>query len=169
MVFNQRTAGQLAQEKVRYVGEPIAMVVAESRYLAEDAAEAIEVDYEPLARRGGPGEAALADGAPLVHEDVGSNLAAHVDPDQRRLRQQPGPGRLVIARRFHYDRGSAAPMEGRGVVAQWDALARHLTVWDSTQAPDSHPQRPGRHARPVGAAGARDRAVRGRAGSAPRS
>src|SRR5918912_1271047 len=48
VVFNQRTAGQLAKGKVRYVGEPIAMVVAESRYLAEDAADTIVVDYEPL-------------------------------------------------------------------------------------------------------------------------
>src|SRR5690349_15805216 len=46
--FNQRTGGQLARDKVRYVGEPIAMVVATSRYIAEDALDAIEVDYEPL-------------------------------------------------------------------------------------------------------------------------
>src|SRR6478672_11538112 len=48
VVFNQRTAGQLARDKVRYVGEPIVMVVAESRYLAEDAAEMINVDYDSL-------------------------------------------------------------------------------------------------------------------------
>ncbi|HEX6289322.1 MAG TPA: hypothetical protein VFZ66_09040, partial [Herpetosiphonaceae bacterium] len=48
VIFNERTAGQLAKDKVRYVGEPIAMVVAESRYIAEDAAELIEVEYEPL-------------------------------------------------------------------------------------------------------------------------
>jgi carbon-monoxide dehydrogenase large subunit len=134
IVFNQRTATQLAQDKVRYVGEPIAMVVAESRYLAEDAAEQIVVDYEPL-----PAvvdlEAAMAPDAPLVHEDVGSNMAAHViqtKGDYDRARAQAG---VIIKRRFLYDRGTAAPMEGRGVVAQFDPLARHLTVWDSTQAP----------------------------------
>jgi carbon-monoxide dehydrogenase large subunit len=134
IVFNQRTATQLAQNKVRYVGEPIAMVVAESRYLAEDAAEQIVVDYEPL-----PAvvdlEAAMAPDAPLVHEDVGSNMAAHViqtKGDYDRARAQAG---VIIKRRFLYDRGTAAPMEGRGVVAQFDPLARHLTVWDSTQAP----------------------------------
>ncbi|HET7076200.1 MAG TPA: xanthine dehydrogenase family protein molybdopterin-binding subunit, partial [Chloroflexia bacterium] len=117
-----------------YVGEPIAMVVAESRYLAEDAAEQIVVDYEPL-----PAvvdlEAAMAPDAPLVHEDVGSNMAAHViqtKGDYDRARAQAG---VIIKRRFLYDRGTAAPMEGRGVVAQFDPLARHLTVWDSTQAP----------------------------------
>jgi carbon-monoxide dehydrogenase large subunit len=134
IVFNQRTATQLAQNKVRYVGEPIAMVVAERRYLAEDAAEQIVVDYEPL-----PAvvdlEAAMAPDAPLVHEDVGSNMAAHViqtKGDYDRARAQAD---VIIKRRFLYDRGTAAPMEGRGVVAQFDPLARHLTVWDSTQAP----------------------------------
>src|SRR5947207_15364076 len=71
IVFNQRTAGQLARGKVRYVGEPIVMVVAESRYLAEDAADAIDVEYDPLPAAVDL-EAALNAGAPLVHEDVGS-------------------------------------------------------------------------------------------------
>jgi len=77
VVFNQRTAGQLAKGKVRYVGEPVVMVVAESRYLAEDAVETIVVNYEPL----DPVmdlEAALSEDSALVHEDVGSNVAAHV-------------------------------------------------------------------------------------------
>jgi CO/xanthine dehydrogenase Mo-binding subunit len=80
-------------------------------------------------------EAAMAPDAPLVHEDVGSNMAAHViqtKGDYDRARAQAG---VIIKRRFLYDRGTAAPMEGRGVVAQFDPLARHLTVWDSTQAP----------------------------------
>ena len=132
--FNQRTAGQLARDKVRYVGEPIVMIVAESRYLAEDAAEQVVVDYDPL-----PAvvdlEAAMGEDAPLVHEDVGSNLAAHVIQEKGHYEQARAQADVVIKRRFLYDRGTAAPMEGRGVVAQWDALAHHLTVWDSTQAP----------------------------------
>jgi aerobic carbon-monoxide dehydrogenase large subunit len=134
IVFNQRTATQLAQDKVRYVGEPIAMVVAESRYLAEDAAEQIVVDYEPL-----PAvvdlEAAMAPDARLVHEDVGSNMAAHVIQTKGDYDRARAQAEVIIKRRFLYDRGTAAPMEGRGVVAQFDPLARHLTVWDSTQAP----------------------------------
>ena len=132
--FNKRTAGQLARDKVRYVGEPIAMVVAESRYLAEDAADAIMVDYEPLDAVVDPA-AGLAEGAPLLHEDLDSNLAAHViqtKGDWETARQQAD---LIVKRHFEYDRGSAAPMETRGIVAQWDKHARHLTVWDSTQAP----------------------------------
>ncbi|HYP41168.1 MAG TPA: xanthine dehydrogenase family protein molybdopterin-binding subunit, partial [Chloroflexia bacterium] len=134
VIFNQRTGGQLAREKVRYVGEPIAMVVAESRYLAEDAAEQIMVDYEPL-----PAvvdiEAALDGDAALVHEDVGSNIAAHVIQTKGDYEAARAQADVIISRRMLYDRGTAAPMEGRGVVAQWDPLAHYLTVWDSTQAP----------------------------------
>src|SRR5206468_9254239 len=77
----------------------------------------------------------LEEGAPLVHDDLGSNLAAHViqtKGDYDTARAQAG---LIISRHFDYDRGSAAPMETRGIVAQWDSLAHHLSVWDSTQAP----------------------------------
>src|SRR5262245_42784625 len=77
VIFNQRTGGQLAKDKVRHVGEAIVMVVAESRYLAEDAVETVLIDYEPLE----PVldlEAALGAETALVHEDLGSNMAAHV-------------------------------------------------------------------------------------------
>lgn len=134
VIFNQRTAGQLARDKVRYVGEPVVMVVAENRYLAEDAADLIEIDYDPL-----PAvvdlEAALGEGTALVHEDVGSNIGAHVIQRKGDWEAARAQADLVIERRMFYDRGTAAPMEGRGVVAHYDALARHLTVWDSTQAP----------------------------------
>ncbi|MGH2541170.1 MAG: molybdopterin cofactor-binding domain-containing protein, partial [Ardenticatenaceae bacterium] len=134
VIFNERTSGQLARQKVRFVGEAIVMVVAESRYIAEDAAERVVVEYEPL-----PPivelEAALANDTALVHEDVGSNVAAYViqrKGDWERARAQAD---LIIERRMLYDRGTAAPLETRGVVAQYDPLARQLTVWDSTQAP----------------------------------
>ncbi|MFL5734113.1 MAG: molybdopterin cofactor-binding domain-containing protein, partial [Chloroflexia bacterium] len=134
IIFNQRTAGPLARDKVRYVGEPVAMVVAESRYLAEDAADAIVVDYEPL-----PAavelEAAMAEDAPLVHEDVGSNTAAHVIQTKGDYDAARAGADVVISRRFLYDRGTAAPIETRGIVAHFDPLAHHLNVWDSTQAP----------------------------------
>ena len=76
-IFHERTQVPLARDKVRHLGEAIAVVVAESRALAEDAAERVEVDYQPL-----PAvvdiSRALDDDAPLVHEDVGSNIAAHI-------------------------------------------------------------------------------------------
>src|SRR4030095_11201758 len=77
IVFNQRTQVPRAKNKIRHLGETVAIVVAESRYLAEDAVGRVMVDYEPL-----PAvvdvEKALAPDAALIHEDVGSNLAAYV-------------------------------------------------------------------------------------------
>jgi carbon-monoxide dehydrogenase large subunit len=134
VVFNARTGAQLAKDKVRYVGEAIVMVVAESRYLAEDAMETIVVDYEPL----DPVlelEAALAEQAAVIHEDLGHNMAAHVIQRKGDYEAAKAKADLVISRRLIYDRGISAPMEGRGIVAHYDALARKLTVWDSTQAP----------------------------------
>jgi aerobic carbon-monoxide dehydrogenase large subunit len=135
-VFNERTQVPLARDKVRFVGEPVVMVVAESRYIAEDALGDIVVDYEPL-----PAvvdiEQALLPGTALVHEDLGSNLAAHVvqrkgDYDAARAKAD-----VLIQRRFRYDHGTAAAMENRGIVAHWDQRAGKLTVWDTTQAPIS--------------------------------
>jgi len=110
------------------------MVVAESRYLAEDALGDIVVDYEPL-----PAvvdiEQALLPGAARVHDDLDSNLAAHVV--QRKCNYEAARARadVLIRRRFRYDHGTAAAMENRGIVAQWDQRAGKLTVWDTTQAP----------------------------------
>jgi CO/xanthine dehydrogenase Mo-binding subunit len=112
------------------------MVVAESRYVAEDAAADVFVDYEPL-----PAvvdlEEALAPGAPLVHDDLESNVGAHVvqtKGDYERARSQAA---LVIKRRFLYDRGTAAAMENRGIVAEWDDRAGRLTIWDTTPSPSA--------------------------------
>jgi carbon-monoxide dehydrogenase large subunit len=134
MVFHQRTQVPLAKDKVRHLGEPVALVVATSRYVAEDALEDIAVDYEPL-----PAvvdlEKALEPGAPLVHEDVGSNLAAYVPQKKGDYETAKAQADVVIRRRFSYDRGAAAAIENRGVVAQWDVRAQKLTIWDTTQAP----------------------------------
>jgi carbon-monoxide dehydrogenase large subunit len=136
IVFNERTQVPLAKDKVRHAGEPIAMVVAESRYLAEDALADIVVDYEAL-----PAvvdlEKALQPGAAHVHDDLDSNVAAHVVQRKGDYEAAAQKADLIIKRRFVYDRGTAAAMENRGVVAQWDARAQKLTVWDTTQAPAS--------------------------------
>jgi len=134
-VFNARTQVPLAKDTVRFAGEPIAVVIAESRYLAEDAAGDIVVDFEPLAAVVDL-EKALAPESALVHEDVGSNIAAHII--QRKggdYAAAKAKAEVVIQRRFLYDHGTAAAMENRGIVAQWDARAAKLTVWDTTQAP----------------------------------
>ncbi|HEX9432254.1 MAG TPA: molybdopterin cofactor-binding domain-containing protein, partial [Burkholderiales bacterium] len=134
IVFNQRCQVPLAKDKVRHAGEPVALVIAQSRYVAEDAAAEVAVDYEAL-----PAvvelEAALKAGAPLVHEDLGSNVSAHCRQTRGDYAKAANGAHLVIKRRFLYDRGSSSPIETRGVVAQWDAKADRLTVWDTTQAP----------------------------------
>ncbi|HEV8628764.1 MAG TPA: xanthine dehydrogenase family protein molybdopterin-binding subunit [Thermoanaerobaculia bacterium] len=134
MVFHQRTQVPLARGKVRHLGEPVALVVASSRYVAEDAVERLLVDWDPLPAAVGM-EAALAPGAPLVHDDLESNLAAFVPQKKGDYAAARARADVVIARRFHYDRGAAAAIENRGVVAEWDARADRLTVWDTTQAP----------------------------------
>lgn len=143
MVFNTRTQVPLAKDKVRYAGEPVVMVIAESRYIAEDAVDEIWVDYDPL-----PVvvelEDAVREDAPLIHEDVdiipgiGANVNSHVVQAKgagRRFDAIAAKADLVIKRRFYYDHGAAAAMENRGYVASWDYRAQHLTIWSTTQAP----------------------------------
>jgi carbon-monoxide dehydrogenase large subunit len=130
-----RTQRCLASSVVRYAGEAVAFVVADDRYLAEDAAELIQVEYEPL-----PVVASLDDSAGashLVHDDVPANVAAE-------LSQQRGDvaGAMAAAARrkklrLRFERGAASPMEARAVWADWSARDRKLTVYDSTQSPTS--------------------------------
>ncbi|MGH9260062.1 MAG: molybdopterin cofactor-binding domain-containing protein, partial [Acidimicrobiales bacterium] len=134
LVFHPCTLVPLARDKVRHVGEPIAMVVAESRYVAEDAVGDLVADLEPLSPVVDL-EAALAPGAPLVHEHLASNVAAHVVQRKGDYARARAGAAHVVRRRFRYDRGAAAAIENRAVVAQWDPRAEELTVWDTTQAP----------------------------------
>ena len=133
-IFNQRTQVPLAKGKVCHAGEPIAVVVAESRYVAEDAAERVVVDYEPL-----PAvvslEDALSPHAPVIHEGLIDNLNAHVVQHKGDYAAARAAADVVLRRTFRYDRGTAAAMENRGIVADWDGKNEQLTVWDTTQAP----------------------------------
>lgn len=134
IVFHARTQVPLARGKLRHTGEPIAVVVAENRYVAEDALAQITVDVDPLDAAIDL-EASLAPGAPLVHDDLESNLAAHAIQTKGDWAEARSQADLLISRRFHYDHGTAAALETRGIVADWDARAEQLTVWDTTQAP----------------------------------
>ncbi|UCD43402.1 MAG: xanthine dehydrogenase family protein molybdopterin-binding subunit [Chloroflexota bacterium] len=134
VVFHSRTHVPLAKDKVRYVGEPIAVVVAESRYIAEDAVEDIFVDLEMLDVVADL-ETALDPDAPLVHDDLDSNLAAHLIQDKGDYQAARATADVIVTRKIDIDRGAAAAMENRGVVADWDEKGQQLTVWDTTQAP----------------------------------
>ncbi len=134
LAFHERVQVPLARDKVRHVGEPVVMVVAESRYIAEDALDDIVVDYEPLPVAADL-ERALASDAPRVHDDLDSNVAAHLIQEKGSVDAVWRDAAVVIQRRFRYDHGTAAPIETRGIVANWDARGQHLDIWDSTQAP----------------------------------
>jgi carbon-monoxide dehydrogenase large subunit len=133
-VFNERTQVPLAKDKARHVGEPVALVVAASRYLAEDAAAEVAVEWEPLPVAADL-ERAAAPGSPRVHDDLPDNVAARVRQTKGDYAAAAQRAHRIVKRRFAYDHGCAQPMETRGVVAQWDAGAERLTVWDTTQAP----------------------------------
>jgi CO/xanthine dehydrogenase Mo-binding subunit len=134
VVFHTRTHAPLVKDKVRMLGEPLAMVLAESRYIAEDALEHIAVNLEPLEAVVDL-EEALEPGAPLVHDDLDSNLAAHLVQEKGNYAEARAQADVVIRRRIVIDRGAAAAMENRGIVASWDDKSQRLTIWDTTQAP----------------------------------
>ena len=120
------------EDRVRYVGEAYAMVAADSRYIAEDALEQIEVEFEPLPPLP-DAKSALEDDAVLVHEQLGRNVAAllHTRKGDGADAMESCPHRL--SRRFVHHRYAAMPMETRGVVAEYDGRTDTLTVWSSTQ------------------------------------
>lgn len=129
-----QTPRPLADGVVRFVGEPVAVVAAESRYLAADAADLVRVDYLPLPCVASL-EAARATGAPLVHEAVAGNLAGR---DVWRLGNPDVPLRhapVRLAFRLAISRGAANPIETRGCVAHHDPATGELTLWASTQGP----------------------------------
>jgi carbon-monoxide dehydrogenase large subunit len=124
----------LTKDVARHQGDGVAVVIAESRVAAKDAAEAVEVDYEPL-----PAvvdmEAALADGAPLVHEDIGTNQTytwslRNGDPDKV-FAEAP----VVIKERYVIQRAIPNAMEPRAVIVQPAPSQGEYTMWSSTQIP----------------------------------
>jgi len=130
-----RTQRCLASQVVRYVGEAVVFVVAESRYIAEDAADLVEVDYEPLPVVITPEAAAAA--THLVHDDVQGNVAAEMTQEAGDVDKAlaAAPHRKQLHLRF--ERGAASPMEARAVWARWSEVDHKLTVYDSTQSPTS--------------------------------
>jgi aerobic carbon-monoxide dehydrogenase large subunit len=121
----------IAQKKVRYVGEPIAVVVAESAALAEDALEAIVVDIEPLAAVADADSARRDD--VLLFEQVGSNLAGTMTAIKGDADAAISDAPYVRRESFRVQRHSAVPMEPRGLLAEWDAAGNRLTVFGAAK------------------------------------
>jgi carbon-monoxide dehydrogenase large subunit len=124
----------LARGKVRFVGEAVAAVVASDRYVAEDAASLVEVDYEPLEAVWDVDQA-LAPTSPLVHEEWGDNVMQKMEAEIGEVARAFQEADCVIAERFITGRHMALPMETRGCVASFDPATDTLNVWSSTQVP----------------------------------
>lgn len=134
--LKNKARSPLALEKVHYVGEGVAFVVGENRYVVKDALELIEVEYEELPAIVNQ-EAASKEGAPLVHEDVERNIAFHWQPttvpDEVFTQAE-----VVVKQRFIEQRVVPSPMETRGAVAQYNAGSGEMTIWCTSQNPHIH-------------------------------
>jgi carbon-monoxide dehydrogenase large subunit len=122
----------LAFDRVRYVGQPIALVVATDRYLARDAAALVDVTYVPLEAIVDPRRS--ADATPL-HNHIGTNVVMKAEAGAGDIGRAFAAADRVITGTYEVPRLVATPMECRGLVAQFDGEARALTVWTSTQVP----------------------------------
>ena len=125
----------LAVDRVRWVGQAVAAVVAVDRYVAEDALELIDVEYEPLPVVADL-DAALAPGAPKLYDDWPDNVSGSLtykagDPDEAFASAD-----LVVSGSFNHGRAFGCPLEPRGCVVSWDSFSDTLDVWLSTQAPN---------------------------------
>ncbi len=134
LLKQQRTQWPLAKHEVTYVGEGVAMVIAETRALAEDAAEMVAVDYDIL-----PAIAdwtkALDEDAPVAHEGAPDNLAASLKAGWGDISAVFAKAAHVFKDRLTTHRGGCHSMECRGVLARYDALDKKLEMWSSTQVP----------------------------------
>jgi len=124
----------LPADTVLYVGQPIAAVVAESRYVAQDALERIHVEYEPLPAVTDVIQATRA-GAPRLYEDWPDNIVVSRTVGSGEPDRVFASAHTVIEADFTTPRQTAAPMEGRATCAAFDRATGRLTVWASSQAP----------------------------------
>src|SRR6266480_2105515 len=130
--------GPLAEGKVRFYGDPVAVVIADDRYTARDAKDLIEVDYEPL-----PAaidlEKAMQPDAPILYEEFGTNVAFSMHPPTDEIdkvfEQTLAEGGVVVKQRIVNQRVAPVPMETRGVLAEYRKSDKTLTVWSSSQIP----------------------------------
>src|SRR6266700_3557879 len=130
--------GPLAEGKVRFYGDPVAVVIADDRYTARDARDLIEVDYEPLSAIVDV-EKAMQPGATLLYEQVGTNVAMSIHPPTEEIdkvfQQTLADGGIVVKQRIVNQRLAPVAMETRGVVAEYRKVDKTLTVWSSSQIP----------------------------------
>ena len=149
----------LADSRVRFVGEPVAVVAAGTPYAAVDGCERVAVGYEPLPALADV-DAALAPDAPVLHETVPGNVLVRRRFSQGDVDAAFAGAAVRIRERFGHGRCSAVPLEPRGIVAHWEG--DHLTVWTGTQIPFVYRTALARSLRASGEPRAGDRAGHGR-------
>ena len=133
-IATPRTQTVLARDEVNYVGQPIAVVIAESRYIAEDAAAAVMTDYEALPAVGDC-RSGIADGAPRAHSDLNSNIIARFPSAYGDVDAAFAGAAHVFEEALWQHRGGGMAIETRAVLATHDAASDILTVWSGTQTP----------------------------------
>ncbi len=130
--------GPLAEGKVRFYGDPVAVVIADDRYTARDARDLIEIDYEPLPAAIDV-EKAMQPGAPILYEEFDTNVAFGMHPPTDEIdkvfAQTQADGGIVVKTRMVNQRLAPAAMETRGVVAEYTKSNKSLTIWSSSQIP----------------------------------
>ncbi len=124
----------LATDRVRFVGEAVAVIVAEDGYAARDAADLVEVDYEPLSPVVDP-EKAIAKGAPLLFDQNKDNVAYRWELEGGDVKKAFADADLVVRQRIINQRVIPMAMEPRGVIAEYKPGEKTLTIWSSTQIP----------------------------------
>ncbi len=124
----------LADGVVRYSGEPVAVVIAATRYLAEDAAELLSIDYEPLDVVLDPDDAIASD-ATLLQPRSGTNVAGRLSVGHGDIESALAEAHLVVSDEFHIQRHAAVPLETRGLVAEYDPEREAITVWGAAKIP----------------------------------
>jgi len=133
-VFNPPEHPVLAQGKVCYVGQPVAVVVATDPYLARDGADLVAVDYEVLPPVIDP-DIAADEATPVIHPDIGTNVAMRSVQGGGDIEAAFAQADHVVRQMYRVPRLAPSPLETRGVIGDYDPAEDFLTVWDSTQAP----------------------------------
>ena len=124
----------LADDEVRFVGDPVAMVVADTRYIAEDAAELVEVDYDPLPPV--VDYVTAPEREDLVHASFAGNLMGQMKGGAAdKVEEACASATHIVEETIYQHIHCAVPMETRGIVAEWVASSQEMTVWAATQSP----------------------------------
>jgi carbon-monoxide dehydrogenase large subunit len=124
----------LASSRARHVGDPVAIVVASSRYAAEDAADLVEIDWDPLPGVHDP-ERALAGDGPKIDDDLDDNNIAHIEGGAGDADAAFAGAARVFSKRFHSARSHGAPLETRGMLASYDPATERFSIWSASQMP----------------------------------